>query len=62
MFEACEAPPPSSAPPEALAAHRHKVDAVIDVLRLRECANTIVGSAMIRGVSGERRLGRGAVG
>jgi ABC-type multidrug transport system ATPase subunit len=55
MHEACAAPPPADASPDVLAAHSGKVDAVLKVLGLEECANTIVGNAMIRGVSGGQR-------
>jgi len=41
--------------PELDQAQKDKVDAMLDMLGLRECADTIVGNAIVRGVSGGQR-------
>ena len=41
--------------PKIIEMHKHKVDAVIELLGLKECENTIVGNAMNRGVSGGQK-------
>ena len=41
--------------PKLTELHNKKVDAVIELLGLKECENTIVGNAMNRGVSGGQK-------
>lgn len=41
--------------PKIIELHQHKVDAVIELLGLKECENTIVGNAMNRGISGGQK-------
>ena len=43
------------ASPEYAAVSADKVDLILDVLGLRECQHTILGNAMLRGVSGGQR-------
>jgi len=46
---------PDAAPAHVREEHAARVDAVIDVLGLRECEHTIVGSVAIRGISGGQK-------
>lgn len=46
---------PVEVAPETLGSSPHQVDDVIAELRLRQCANTRVGNASLRGVSGGER-------
>ena len=47
--------PSRGATPDVVAAYDGKVDAVIDVLGLKECEHTVVGNEMLRGISGGQR-------
>jgi len=45
----------ANAPDHAHEEHASRIDSVIDILGLRECENTIVGSVAIRGISGGQK-------
>jgi ABC-type multidrug transport system ATPase subunit len=51
----CVQKPASGASAEVLAVHHAEVEEIMDMLRLRECADTYVGNELLRGISGGQK-------